>query len=316
MTLHPEVVDFMAKTADLDLPVAGESTPEELRAATRQRRLLVRPVVENVGTVSEREIPGPGGNIPIRIYQPEGGDEPHPIVMVFHGGGWVVGDPDTEDVTSRSFCRRLNAVVVSVDYRLAPETPFPGAADDCYAATKWAADNADELGADASLIATAGTSAGGNLSAVVAVMARDRGGPRISHQVLYCPVIDFGPERGSYDEFADGFGLTKVGMIWFWDQYVPEKSDLDNPYVCPIRADSLAGLPDATVIVAECDVLRDEAEEYAQALADAGVDSRLTRYEGMMHGFNIQLGLIQAAEAAIDEAADRIAKSFSKVTAG
>ncbi len=312
MRLHPEVVDFMAKTAELDLPVMGESSPEELRAGIRKRRLIIRPAVETVGKIATREIPGPGGNIPVRIYHPEGGDEPHPIVMVFHGGGWVIGDPDTEDTTSRGLCRRLDAVVVSVDYRLAPETPFPGAAEDCYAATKWAAENADELGGDADLIATSGTSAGGNLAAVVAMMARDRGGPMISHQALYCPVIDFGPERASYNEFADGFGLTKAGMLWFWDQYVPDKKELDNPYVCPIRADSLAGLPDATVIVAECDVLRDEAEEYARAMADAGVDSRLTRYEGMIHGFNVQLGLIQAAEAALDETADRVAKSFSR----
>ena len=218
-----------------------------------------------------------------------------------------------EGPTSRGLANRVGALVISVQYRLAPETRFPGAADDCYAATEWAVENAGEFGGDASKLAVAGTSAGGNLSAAVSLMARDRGEPNISHQVLFCPVIDHNFERGSYDEFADGYGLTKVGMQWFWDNYLGPDGDGSNPYASPIQADDLSGLPDATVIVAEFDVLRDEAEDYASALKNAGNDARLTRYEGVLHGFNCQPGYIHAAESALDEAADRIKRSFAKV---
>lgn len=314
MTLHPEVAEYLEKMARLDLPGAGECSAAELRAATNKRRLMIRPAVEPVGTVSEREVPGFDENIPIRVYEPQEPIYPLPIVMVFHGGGWVVGNPDSEDVTSRGLCRRVNAVVVSVDYRLAPETSFPGAAEDCYAATKWVAENADQINGNGGLIAVAGTSAGGNLAAVVSMMSRDRNGPEISHQVLFCPVTDFDPDRGSYNEFAYDFGLTRDGMIWFWEQYIGQNGDAMHPYASPFRADDLSGLPDATVIVAECDVLRDEAEEYARALSVAGVDARLTRYEGMIHGFNLQFGIIHAAESAIEEASDRIKKSFANAS--
>lgn len=311
--LHAEVIELMQKTAALELPMTGECSAEELRAASIKRGLTIRPVVEPVGKVIQRTVQTGTAEIPIRIYQPDSAKLPTPLVMVFHGGGWVVGNTDSEDVTSRGMCRRLNATVISVDYRLAPENRFPKAAEDCYAATEWAVQNADSLGADARLIALTGTSAGGNLAAAVAIMSRDRRGPEISHQALFCPVIDFDFDRPSYDEFADGFGLTATGMRWFWDQYLGPDGNGFHPYVSPIRAESLSELPDATIIVAECDVLRDEAEDYASALSKADVDVRLTRYEGMIHGFNLQLGLIQAAETALDEVADRISGSFSRI---
>ena len=309
--LHPDTVDFMEKGAQFDLPVAGECSAEELRAATQKRGELMKPVIEPVRKVIRRKIQGPDGEVPLRIYVPEKAEPPYPVIMVFHGGGWTIRSYELEGPTSRGLANRVGAIAISVQYRLAPETRFPGAADDCYAATEWAIENAAEFGGDASQVAVAGTSAGGNLSAAVSQMARDRNGPKISHQVLFCPVIDHNFTRSSYDEFADGYGLTKIGMQWFWDNYLGPDGDGTNPYASPLQAESLSGLPDATVIVAECDVLRDEAEEYAAALKKAGVDTRLTRYEGVLHGFNCQPGHIHAAESALDEAADRIKKSFA-----
>jgi acetyl esterase len=301
----------MEQAATIDMPVYGECSAEELRAASDRRGEIMPPAIEPVSKVIRRKIQGPGGEIPLRIYIPANAEPPYPVIMVFHGGGWTIRSYELEGPTSRGLANRVGAIAISVQYRLAPETRFPGAADDCYAATEWAIENAAEFGGDASQLAVAGTSAGGNLSAAVSQMARDRNGPKISHQVLFCPVIDHNFTRSSYDEFADGYGLTKIGMQWFWDNYLGPDGDGTNPYASPLQAESLSGLPDATVIVAECDVLRDEAEEYAAALKTAGVDTRLTRYEGVLHGFNCQPGHIHAAESALDEAADRIKKSFA-----
>ena len=316
--LHPDVVDYMAALEKLDLPIAGEASPQELRAAAAKRKLLVRVPVENVGKVYERELINQGSKIPLRVYEPESivqqSDSRPPTILVFHGGGWVVGDPTSEDVTARGLCRRVGAVVVSVDYRLAPEHRYPNAADDCYAALEWSIQHADELGADPRRLAVAGTSAGGNLAAVVCQMSKDRGGPKVAHQALFCPVTDFGNTRGSYRDFETGYGLTREGMNWFWAQYLGAETHRGSePYASPLRSSNLSGLPDTTVIVAECDVLRDEGEDYANALTGAGVNTRLTRYEGMIHGFNLVLGLINAAEDALDEAADRITSSFANL---
>ena len=207
---------------------------------------------------------------------------------------------------------RVNAVLVSVDYRMAPEVRFPGAPEDCYAATVWAVEHAEELDVDASKLAVAGTSAGGNLSAAVSLMARDRGGPNIKHQVLFCPVIDYDFDRASYIENATDYGLTRDNMIWFWEQYLGPNGDGHDPYASPIRAASLAGLADATVISAQYDPLLDEAADYATALKAAGNDVTYTEYPGMTHGFNGSFGLIDAARDACDEASNRILASFAK----
>ena len=314
--LHPDVIDYMEAVEKLKLPDIGEATPKQLRDAQAKRRLMIRVPVENVGKVYEREFPRDNRSIPVRVYEPElssEADTPLPLIMVFHGGGWVIGNPDSEDTLARGLCKRVSAIVVSVDYGLAPEHQYPTAAEDCYAALEWTVANAHKLGIDTNQIAVAGTSAGGNLSAVVSQMARDRHGPAIAHQALFCPVTDYGNSRPSYEEFATDYGLTKDGMDWFWMQYIGDDiSRADEPYASPIRADDLSGLPDATIIVAECDILRDEAEEYADALTRAGVDVRTTRYEGMIHGFNLVLGLINAAEDSLEEAAERIRRSFNQ----
>ena len=312
--LHPDVIDYMEAVEKLKLPAVAEATPKQLRDAQAKRRLMIRVPVENVGKVYERVFRRENRSIPVRIYEPErNSDEtaPLPLIMVFHGGGWVIGNPDSEDTLARGLCKRVSAIVVSVDYGLAPEYQFPTAAEDCYAALEWATENAHKLGIDTNRIAVAGTSAGGNLATVVSQMARDRHGPAIAHQALFCPVTDHGNSRPSYKEFATDYGLTTDAMDWFWRQYIGEDiSRADDPYASPIRANDLSRLPDATIIVAECDVLRDEAEDYADALAHAGVDVRTTRYEGMIHGFNLVLGLINAAEDCLEEAAERIRRSF------
>jgi acetyl esterase len=309
MPLHPQVRALMDRREALGIP--EPQSVEEMREQSRNGKLVIPSVQEPVGEISERTIPGPAGDIPIRIYRPTT-EGPHPLIMLFHGGGWVVGDLDSEDSTSRGLVNRVNAVLVSVDYRMAPEDIFPAAPEDCYAATLWAVENADELGVDATNLAVAGTSAGGNLSAAIAQMARDRGGPVIKHQVLFCPVIDHNYTRPSWTANAEGFGLTSEVMKWFWDQYLGSDADGKNPYASPIQAVDLTGLADATIIAAEYDPLLDEAADYARALKAAGNDVTYTEYPGMIHGFNGSFGLIDAAVVACTEASNRILASIAK----
>ncbi|MBO04132.1 MAG: lipase [Chloroflexi bacterium] len=311
MPLHPQAKELLDRRAALRFPDNRDVTPDAARANARAVKDAIPSDQEPVGEISERSIPGPVGEIPIRIYRPTT-DGPHPLIMLFHGGGWVIGDLDTEDSMSRGLVNRVNAVLVSVDYRMAPEHKFPAAPEDCYAATVWAVENADELGVDASKIAISGTSAGGNLSAAVAQMARDRKGPSIKHQVLFCPVIDMEFERPSVIANGEGYGLTTQGMKWFWDQYIGSDGDGHNPYASVIRAKDLSGLPDATVIAAEYDPLLDEAADYAAALKAAGNNVTYTEYKGMNHGFNGSFGLIDAALEACEEASARILASFDK----
>lgn len=310
MPLHPQVVESMKKLEALGLPALTEITPQQARINSTISREAIPVEKEPVGSIEDRMIPGPAGDIPIRIYRPAGISNP-PLIMLYHGGGWVVGDLESEDATCRGLCRRVGAVVISVDYRLAPETRYPGAVEDCYAATEWAVKNATELGIDASRIATSGTSAGGNLSGAIAQMARDKGGPSITHQVLFCPVIDADFDRKSYIANATGYGLTREGMMWFWDQYTGTGNARFEPYASLIRANSLSGLPPATIIAAEYDPLVDEAVAYADALKAAGVSTTCTVYEGMTHGFNGRIGVFDAARDAIEEAAAGIRKSFA-----
>ena len=312
MALHPQSADALEKAAAMGFPPVTDVTPEEARDNTRIGRSAIGAEVEPVGSVEDSSFPGPTGDVPIRIYRPDE-DEGHPLVMLFHGGGWVIGDLDSEDTTARGTCSRVGAVVVSVDYRLAPETRFPGAVEDCYEATKWAAENSDSLGIDGSRVATTGTSAGGNLSGAVSMMARDLGGPAVSHQVLFCPVIDFDFNRRSYIEWAEGYGLTREAMIWYWNQYTGTGEDRSNPYAALIKASDLSGLPDATIIAAQYDPLVDEAVAYGDALKAAGVDTLSVVYDGMTHGFNNRTGVIDAAKEAMDQSAERILSSFARV---
>jgi acetyl esterase len=257
---------------------------------------------EIIASISNRAIPGPAGEIPIRIYTPEG-KGPFPLVVFFHGGGFVVGSLDGYDELCRAVCHRSSCVIVSVDYRLAPEHKFPAAPDDCLFATRWAAGHAPEFNADPAHCVVAGDSAGGNLAAVTALRIRDEGGPSLDGQLLIYPVTDYHtPGTPSYLTNAKGYLLTRDTMVWFWDHYLLDASEADNPLASPLRAPDLRLLPPALVITAEYDPLRDEGERYAERLQKAGVPTEHVRYNGMIHGFLMLGGLFGESPQAITDA--------------
>ena len=247
----------------------------------------------------------------MRIYTPEGSG-PFPILAWFHGGGWVVGDLDSADGTARNLCVGGNCVVVSVDYRLAPDAKFPGPAEDCWAATTWAVNNAASINGDPSRLAVGGDSAGGNLAAAMCLMAADRGGPEIALQVLVYPVTDARSDTASYGRNAEGYSLTKITMEWYWDQYLSSKDDAANPYAAPLQAKSLVGQPRALVITAEFDPLCDEGEAYAKRLTEAGVETTATRYDGMIHGFFSMGAVVDKGQQAVDETSKALRSAFAR----
>ena len=310
MGLHPEVVEFLRKNATLfdgdvmDVPLA------EARSRLQQRRALFPPEVEPVSQTHDEVVQLNGVDTGIRVYLPKEGNPPFSLIVLFHGGGWVLGDLDTEDTTARGLSLRTGSVVVSVDYRRAPEAKFPIAAEDCYAALVWATENSEYLQVDAHRVAVAGTSAGGNLSAAVALMARDRVGPLLVHQVLLCPVLNSDFATPSYLQCAEGYGLSRAAMMWYWQQYCATAEDMRHSYAAPMHAADLSGLPPATIIAAEYDPLRHEAELYSKRLAEASNDVRYNCYAGMIHGFNVQVGVIGPAKQALSEVAARLSASF------
>ncbi len=278
--------------------------------ASRARMLQGRPAP--VAKVEEMTIPGPAGEIPIRVYWPEE-DGPLPVVVYYHGGGWVIGDLDTSDSLCRLLANGASAVVVSVDYRLAPEHRFPAAVDDSYAALQWVSRNAASLNADPSRIAVGGSSAGGNLTAAVALMARDRGGPELAYQVLIYPATNlFELKTESHQNFSDGYGLTREHIEFFRESYLPEVRERRNPYASPLLAESLEGLPPAIVITAGFDPLRDEGIAYAESLEAAGVSTVALDYPSMIHGFVTMDRLYSEAGEAIGEAAAALSKAFAR----
>ncbi len=297
--LEPQAQQFLSDLASIDEPPLESLTPREARAYIRRARAAFAVAGEAVARVEDRAIPGPAGPLPIRIYTPRG-EAPFGVLVYFHGGGWVLGDLDMVDALARALANRAGCIVVSVDYRLAPEHPFPAAFDDAYAATCWTVEHAAELGGDAQRIAVGGDSAGGNLAAAVTLAARDLGGPRLVSQLLIYPVTDQDFTRPSFAAFADGYFLTTAAMKWFWGQYLRDAADAGNPYAAPLRAASLRELPPATVVVAGYDPLRDEGEAYARRLHDDGVHVTVRRYPGMVHGFLVIGAFDRAAEAIAD----------------
>jgi acetyl esterase len=248
--------------------------------------------IPEVASVVNRDMQGPAGSLPLRIYTPFG-KGPFPLMVFFHGSGFVVCSLDTHDAMCRNLCEGGGCVVVSVDYRLAPEAKFPAAPDDCLAATRWAVANAGALGTDPSRVVVAGDRAGGNLAAVTALRARDEGGPALLGQLLIYPVTDYvTPGTPSMAENADGYGLTRQGMAWFWDHYLADPSQAAHPHASPLRSNNLSGLPPALVMTAEYDPLRDEGEYYGQALQAAGVPTEIARWDGMNHGFFFFVGIV------------------------
>ncbi len=266
---------------------------------------------EHVAHVEDRGIPGPAGEIPVRVYRPAA-EAPLPALVFFHGGGWVAGDLNTHDVICRILTNAARCVVVSVDYRLAPEHRFPAGPDDCYAATVWTANNAAAIGADPSRLAVAGASAGGTLAAVVAMMARDRRGPRLACQVLWYPATDAAMDTPSHRDYSAGsyYLLSRADMEWFWNYYLSSARDRANPYCCPTAAKDLSNLPPALIVTAEYDPLRDEAEEYAARLKRAGVAVKCTRYEGVTHAFTGMALILDKGRESIVEAATALREAF------
>lgn len=283
MPLDPEVQVYLRQMADMNMPPISAMTPDIIRQGIKMQ-IALEGEPEAVAHVENIVIPGPEGNIPVRIYRPEG-DGPFPMLVFFHGGGWVICDLDTHDGICRSLANGANCVVVSVDYRLAPEHKFPAAPEDCYAATQWVVEHAAELHGDASLVAIGGDSAGGNLTAVISQMARDRGGPPLVFQLLIYPATDFRMQTASIEENAEGYFLTKDDMIWFMNHYLNNADEKTNPLASPLLAKDLSGLPPALVITAQYDPLRDEGELYGRKLREAGVPVTISRYDGVIHGF-------------------------------
>ena len=307
MPLDPAFQMILDQMAANPGPPLHEQSPAEARAMYEAMQM---PGVEvELAAVEDRTMPGAEGEIPVRVYRPEAPGR-LPVLVYFHGGGWVIGSLDSHDAPCRELASKAGCVVVSVDYRLAPEARYPAAADDCFAVTRYVAENAAELGVDAQRVAVGGDSAGGNLGAVVAQMARDRGAPSLCFQLLIYPVTDADFGRGSYTENAEGYLLTTEAMRWFWGHYVPDEAQRTEPYCAPLRAASLAGLPPAFVQTAEFDPLRDEGEAYAKRLEEAGVATRAIRYDGLIHGFFAMGPLSPAAQAGVDDAAEALRAAF------
>jgi acetyl esterase len=304
MPLDPQMKALLDAMAKAKLAAFHTLTPAAARQQMAQR--VAPGVPDPVAKVEDRTIPGPGDAIPIRIYTPAGAG-PFGALVYFHGGGWVLGDIQMTDQPCRMVANASGCVVVSVDYRLAPEHKFPAAPDDCYAVTQWLSDNAPVVNVDRARIAVGGTSAGGTLAAVVALMARDRGTPHVAYQLLIYPATTTVLTSKSQQEFAeDGYILSRADMEWFWGHYLASEADRTNPYACPAYAKTLRGLPPALVITAEFDPLRDEGEAYAARLREDGVSTTLKRYDGVTHGFFGMPALLDKSKAAITDASSAL----------
>jgi acetyl esterase len=307
--LDPDAQAFLDQLKASGAPPLNALAPAEARAAIAALRQNAPPP-EPVPAVDDRTIPGPDGPIPIRVYTPPG-PAPHPILVYFHGGGWVIGDLETVDATCRALCNRSGCLVVSVDYRLAPEHKFPAAVRDAYAATAWVAAEGGALGGDVRRLAVGGDSAGGNLAAAVALMARDRGGPTLRFQLLVYPVTDYAFDTLSYRQNGSDYFLTTDMMRWFWNHYLRTEADAQSPYCCPLKVNNLSGLPPALVITAEFDPLRDEGEAYAEKLRRYGVPVTTRRYGGMIHGFFTLTPFMRPAYEAFDLAGQALRSALA-----
>jgi len=309
MPLDPQAQKVVDALAALNLKPFRDSSPAEARESMRSRTAALGPF-EEVPAVADHRVPVTGGEITVRVYKPAGMG-PHPVLVFYHGGGWVIGDLYTHDGICRSIVNAAGCAVASVDYRLAPEFKYPVPVEDSYAGLLWVVANATRLGLDSARIAVGGDSAGGNLAAVMALLARDRRGPRLLLQILVYPVTNYDFGTASYRENGTGFVLTTDDMRWFWRHYLSREEQGREMTASPIRARSLADLPPALVITAGCDPLRDEGDAYAARLRDAGVAVTLTPYPGMFHGFPRMTRTLDQSRVLLDEIAGALKKALA-----
>ncbi len=309
MALDPDAKAFLDELAALGGPPIDEQSVQEARRLGEERAPILFGKVDAVARIEERTIPGTAGPIPVRIYSLHADAKASPVLVYFHGGGWVVGSINTHDGVCRALARRAGCLVVSVEYRRAPEHKFPAAVEDAWDTVAWLREHGNEVGADPERIAAGGDSAGGNLTAVVAVRARDRGIP-LALQLMVYPVTDYNLDNPSYRDYADGYYLTRESMRWYWGHYLPGPAAGADPEASPLRARDLRGVAPALVLTCEYDPLRDEGEAYAARLRDAGVPVTLSRYDGMIHGFYRFAAPIRRAHAAHDESADAVRTAF------
>lgn len=310
MPNDPQVQAILAMFAAMPAPDLATLRATDYRAGVAQMQLP--PVNQAIARLENLELEGPAGALPVRLYHPQPGTA-LPAVVFFHGGGWVACSLDSHD----NLCRRLAALagcaVVSVDYRLAPEAVFPAALDDACAALRQVVARAGELGIDPKRLAVAGDSAGGNLAAACAQLARDPAHalPRLVHQLLFYPVLDSRRDTPSYTTYAEGYLLSSAMLGWFWDQYVPRAADRSDVRASPAHAVNLAGVAPATLLLAECDPLHDDGVRYAARLGDAGVPVTQRSWDGLFHGFASMTGMLPAADEALAVGAEALKKAFA-----
>jgi acetyl esterase len=310
MPLDPQVRAMREQRAAAQATPLYAMTVEQARAEDLRSVQEAGGEPEQVAEVVDDTVPGPAGPLPIRVYR-AADRRPAPVLVYFFGGGWTLGTIDTSDGICRALTNAVGCTTISVGYRLAPEHRFPAAIEDCYAGTSWIAAHADEFGVDAARIAVGGDSAGGNLAAGVTLLARQRGGPGITHQLLVYPNTDYLSDTPSIRENNDPLLFNSTSVDWYWRNYLNSPEDGANPLVSPLRAPDLTGLPAATVITAEYDPLRDQGELYAERLRAAGVPVESTRYEGMVHGFFAMSGVLDGGRRAVAQAARSLRDAFA-----
>lgn len=311
MPFHPQVQAIRDRLERDQVPNLYTLSIEEAREQDVKSTVAGAGEPVPVAGVVNRSIPGPAGELRVRIYQPYA-ETPWPVLVYFFGGGWSLGTLDTSDDVCRRLTSGAGCLTVSVGYRLAPEHKFPAAVEDSYAGLRWVASHASELGADASRIAVGGDSSGGNLAAAVTLLARERGGPALVHQLLVYPNTDYQADTPSMRDNHDEHFFNPDAVRWYWGMYLASPGDGASPLASPLRCQDLTGLPPATLISAEYDPLRDEGERYAARLAEAGVPVDVRRYDGMPHAFFTMTGLVDAAGQAVGYAAGRLRESFGR----
>ena len=314
MALHPQTAEILKQSAASGRPEMGDGSPEQNRELFAGVSALFGLPAPQVAQIDEVNILGPNGDIRTKIIMPAittGDPKNLPILIYYHGGGWVIGSPETHLGECCYYANEAQCIVVLPDYRLAPEHPFPAAPQDCYAVLEWAAANATSMGADASKIAVSGDSAGGNLSAVVSQMTKANNGPNIVLQLLIYPATRMGSDTQSYRDFREGYFLTGKAMNWFFNHYLSKPEDWDDPLASPLLTEDLTNLAPAYIVTAGFDPLRDEGKAYAERLKDAGVAVDYVCYDEQIHGFASMAGALDDGKRFLAEASGALRKAFA-----